>query len=200
MKATHLIAIFAAAGFALGCTPGKKVNRDASTQSQDLSGNWNDVDADLVAKEMIGDCLKSGWHSKFKEEKGKNPVVKLYRVKNKSAEQINDEYFTKQVERALLNSGNIDVVSAANEGGDLDAELKDQAKNASDESAKSAGNAEGADFVLNGSINTQNDAADGKEIRAYVTNMQLTNVSSRKKVWIGEKKIRKEINQPSASF
>jgi PBP1b-binding outer membrane lipoprotein LpoB len=183
----------------LGCDP-KGVIRDPDKQATDLSGNWNDIDADAVAKEMIGDCLKSGWHARFKAEKGKNPVIRLYRVKNKSAEQINDEYFTKQVERALLNSGGIDVVSAANEGADLAAELADQTRNASDDSVKSAGNAEGADFLLNGAINTQNDAADGKEIRAYVTTMQLTNVASRKKVWIGEKKIRKQINQASIGF
>ncbi len=204
MNANKMLILAAAATFAvLGCGGGKKVNRDTSTQSQDLSGNWNDVDADLVAKEMIGNCLKAngGWAQKFKDAHGgKNPTVKLYRVKNKSSEQINDEYFTKQFETALVNSGSVDVVAAANEGGDLDAELADQKKNASDESAKSRGNAEGADFILNGAINVQNDSAEGKEIRAYVTTMQLTDVSSRKKVWQDQKKIRKEVNQPSASF
>lgn len=195
----YALAMVAALALA-GCGPNKKVNRDTSTQSQDLSGNWNDVDADLVAKEMIGDCLKNPWASKHAQKAGKNPVVKLYPIKNKSSEQINDQYFTKQVERALLNSGNIDVVAGKGETGDLHDEQKYQSKHASDETAKSAGNEEGADFILNGWIITQNDAADGKEIRAYVTTMELIHAQTGKKVWMGEKKIRKEVAQASASF
>lgn len=176
------------------------VIRDPGKQHGDLSGNWNDTDADLVVGEMIGDCLKSGWQAKFKAEKGRNPVIKLYRVKNKSSEQINDGYFTKQIERALLNSGNIDVVAGAEEVADVHAEQGYQAKHASDETMKAAGNAEGADFILNGVINTQNDSGDGKEIRAYVTSMQLTDVATSKRVWIGEKKIRKEISRAAVEF
>jgi len=199
MKPNYLFAVIAAASF-IGCGPSKKVNRDTSTQSQDLSGNWNDVDADLVAKEMIGDCMKNPWASKFKDSKSKNPIVKLYRVKNKTSEQINDEYFTKQVETALVNSGTVDVVAGKGEVGDIREEQADQSKHASDETAKSAGNEEGCDFVLNGTINSENDSADGKTIKAYVTNMTLINVSTGRKVWQGQKKIRKEVQQASAGF
>ncbi len=164
------------------------------------SGYWNDQDADQVVRTMVPSCLsypagQPWWHWFAAAHGGRKPVVRLYRVKNHSSEQINDEYFTAQIERALLASGRMDLVATPGELVDIEAELDDQKKNASDETVKSRDNAIGADFLLGGVINTQNDLTERKDVRAYVVTMHLIEVETRKKAWIGEQKIRKQLDR-----
>ena len=76
-----------------------------------------------------------------------------------------------------------------------------QAVTASDETAKSQGNETGADFTLQTVVNSQNETdGGGKSVRAYLVNMELVNVETNEKVWIGEKKIRKVVDQASTSW
>ncbi len=180
--------------------PSTSVQRINPEAAVDLSGEWNDTDANQVAKVMIQDCLSRPWSAKFKAEKGRDPVVRLYPIKNRSSEHINDRFFTKQVEMELINSGILKVVSAWDEAQTQRFEREDQARHASDESVKSQGQETGSDFTLNGWILSQNDAVDGQEVRAYVTTMELTNTETNEKVWMKVHKIKKVISRAASEW
>jgi hypothetical protein len=187
------------------CGGSTKVTRTASgsTTGGDLSGYWNDIDAELVAKTMIEQALSSPWVSNFQEEHGgRKPVIKLRGViKRTDDRNVNEQYFTKQLERELLNSGRVRVVAAADQEDINVAERSRQAEQASDETAKTQGNEVGADFTLQTVINSQNETdGRGKSVRAYLINMELVNVETNEKVWIGEEKIRKSIEQARARW
>ena len=190
---------------AIGCGPQKTVTRTAadSAEGGDLSGYWNDVDANLVAKEMISDAMSSAWASNFQEENaGNKPVVKLMGViKRTDDRNVNTDYFAKQLERQLLNSGRVRVVAAWGQDNINVVERARQAENAGDDSVKSQGNEQGADFTLQTVVNSQNETdGGGKSIRAYLVNMELVNVETNEKVWIGEKMIRKVVEQAGSSW
>lgn len=157
----------------------------------DLSGDWNDVDADKVAAALIKDCLSFPWAEEWKVAHGRKPVVRLYPIRNKTDAYINYLYFTKQVEIALIRSGRVDVVSSKEEADVVREEKADQAKHASDESVKTQGNETGSDYILNGWILSQNDQAGNKEVRTYLTTMELTEVETQKKAWAGQQRIKK---------
>lgn len=185
---------------ALACGGPRPLTRTAasSTEGGDLSGLWNDIDANQAASAMIDDCLKSPWGPDFQDEHGgQKPVVKLMGiVKRTDDPSINTHFFAKQVERALLNSGRIRVVAAFEQEAVNVAERDRQATHASDETAKSHGNEAGADFTLQTIVNSQNEAdGAGHEVRAYLVNMELVNVETQEKVWIGEKQLRKVITR-----
>src|SRR5687768_1354915 len=101
---------------AVACGGPKKVTRTSSdsTEGGDLSGYWNDIDANQVAQEMIRDCLGRPWASDVQTQKsGTKPVVKLMGViKRTDDRNVNEQYFAKQLERELLNSGRVRVVAA----------------------------------------------------------------------------------------
>jgi PBP1b-binding outer membrane lipoprotein LpoB len=103
--------------------------------------------------------------------------------------------FIKDLERALINSGEIDFVASSLERGELRDERIDQASHSSEETAKSEGEEVGADFMLKGSINTIQDKISGKSVMFYQVNLELINIETHKKVWIGEKKIKKLIKK-----
>lgn len=206
MSRYHCIAITAVtlALLLVGCGPppgpSTSVQRVNPNAAVDLSGEWNDTDANQVAKAMIQDCLSRPWSAKFKQEKGKEPVVRLYPIRNRSSEHINWRFFSKQVEMELINSGVVKVVSAFDEAQTQRFERHDQATHASDKTVKSQGQETGSDFTLNGWIITQNDAVDGQEVRAYVTTMELTNSESNEKVWMKVHKIKKVISRAATEW
>jgi len=180
--------------------PSTQIQRTNAGAQVDLSGNWNDTDANQVAKAMIQDCFSRPWAGKFKAEKGKDPVVRLWPIRNRSSEIINTKFFTKQVEMELVNSGTVKVVASLEEANDNTAERMDQARHASDKTVKAQQNETGSDFIMNGWIVTQNDAAEGQEVRAYVVTMELTNTESNEKVWMKVHQIKKVISRAGSQW
>lgn len=158
----------------------------------DLSGHWNDADANQVADAMISDCLRNGWADKYaSSHPGQPPVVRLYPVRNRSEDHINDQFFTKQLEQSLLNSGRVKVVESFEEAGDNRGERFDQRNFSSPQTQHPEHLETGADYVLNGWVVSQNDATEGAEVRAYLVTLELSNTTTNEKVWIGTHQIKK---------
>lgn len=182
----------------VGCG-GTKVARVSSDSTMDLSGKWNDTDSRLVSEEMIKDALSQRWLYKWEAE-GKTPNVIVGKVVNKSHEHINVETFTKDIERALLNSGTVNFVASSSERGQLRQERDEQVGFASEETRSSHGAETGADFMMMGSINTIVDQEGKRSVIYYQINMELINMETNAKVWIGEKKIKKYVEKASAKL
>jgi len=182
--------------FIVGGCASTSVKRVEIDETVDLSGRWNDTDSRLVSEEMINDVMSRGWVEKFRSEnKGNAPTVIVGTVRNRSNEHINTRTFVKDLERALINSGEIEFVASSGERDEIREERKDQASHASEKTAKEEGEEIGADFMLKGSINTITDRIEGKQVRYYQVNLELIHIETNKKVWIGEKKIKKIVKQ-----
>lgn len=187
--------------FLVACAgPDKKVTRIDPNAVVDLSGRWNDTDSRLVAEEMINDCLGRPWYSNMIQQKGSLPTVVIGKVRNKSHEHINVETFIKDMERALINSGAVDFVANAELRSELRDEIASQAGNATDETRKDAGQEIGADLMLTGSLNSIIDQDGGEQVIFYQINLELVDLQSHRKVWIGDKKIKKYISRDAVKF
>ncbi|MDR3000144.1 MAG: penicillin-binding protein activator LpoB [Fibromonadaceae bacterium] len=189
------LSIFLIAAFAFtGC--GKSVKRVASDSTIDLSGNWNDTDSRLVAEEMLNDCLTKPWYQNVVNAKnGQVPVVVIGRVRNLSTEHINTSTFINDIQRVLINSGKVDFVANAEERQQLRGEIDSQTSNATDETAKERGQEVGADLMLTGTINSIVDQSGGETVKFYQVDLELTDLQSHRKLWIGNKKIKKHIEK-----
>ena len=73
------------------------------------------------------------------------------------------------------------------------AEKADQQTNASVSSMKKFGLESGADYILQGSINSIVDAHKRQKVVSYQVSLELTNIQTNEVVWIGEKKIAKYV-------
>lgn len=177
----------------VGCSP--TVTRVESDTVTDLSGNWNDTDSRLVAEEMIQDALSRSWLTRFNRDKGKAPTVIVGTVRNLSHEHINTRTFIADMERALINSGEVEFVASAKDREEVRSEIKDQDLNASEESRKQLGQEVGADFMMQGSINSIVDAISGEQARFYQVDLALIELGTNRKVWLGQKKIKKTIEK-----
>jgi uncharacterized protein (TIGR02722 family) len=180
---------------ALACGSSRKVTRLETDTVTDLSGRWNDTDSRLVAQEMISDCLSRIWLTDFLTAEGEKPVVTVGTIRNNSSEHINTETFSIDFERELLNSGKVKFVASREQRGEIRDERMDQQEYASVETARKLAQETGADFLLYGSINSITDQMEGTQVVYYQTDLELIDLESNEKAWIGTKKIKKEITQ-----
>lgn len=191
-------ALLASAILVGGCSSGKKVSRIDTSETVDLSGNWNDTDSRLVADEMIGDALSMNgsqrpWLMNFVRDKSKNPAVIVGAIRNLSDEHIATGTFVGDIERAFVNSGSVRVVAKREEREGVRDERQDQQANASLETMKEFGMELGADYMLIGEINKIVDQEGKEKVAYYQVDMTLTDMQSNEKVWMGQKKIKKYI-------
>ncbi|MFH1686376.1 MAG: penicillin-binding protein activator LpoB [bacterium] len=180
---------------ALGCGGGKTVTRLETDSQTDLSGQWNDTDSRLVAQEMISDCVSRPWLTEFAAATGGKPVVTIGTVHNETSEHINMGTFLSDFERELINAGSVRFVASKESRSEIREERQEQQEFASRETAKRMREETGADFILQGAVKTITDQEGGKRVTFYQTDLELINIESMEKVWIGSKKIKKGISQ-----
>jgi uncharacterized protein (TIGR02722 family) len=174
-----------------------RVERIDVDETRDLSGEWNDTDSRLVSEEMMRDVLARPWLDSFINEKGNLPAVIVGEVRNLSHEHINVGTFIGDIERELINSGGVQFVASKSERGEIREERKDQELNASAETTKRMGEELGADFMLTGVINTILDTEGKEQVRYYQVDLSLISLADNRKVWVGQKKIKKFVKKNS---
>ncbi len=188
---SKIIGLVALALIIVSCS--KTVTRVSPDQQIDLSGRWNDTDSKLVAEEMINDVLNRPWRENFSTAEGRKPVVIVGIVQNKSSEHIESETFIKDLEREFINSGTIRVVQNSLFREKMREERADQNEFASPETQSKWGRELGADFMLFGVITSITDSYKKEKVVSYKVNLELANLETNEKVWIGDKEIKKYI-------
>lgn len=181
-----------------GCAT--EVTRMDAGEVKDLSGAWNDTDSQQVSEEMIRDVLDRPWFGEFTREKNRQPAVIVGEVSNLSHEHINVNTFVADMERALINSGKVQFVASSTERQEIRGERKDQDLNASEATRKAMGLEKGADFMLKGTINTIIDASGKTQLRYYQVDLTLISMADNRKVWVGQKKIKKLVERSNLRF
>jgi len=143
--------------------------------SRDRSGGWSDT-----AEAMVKEALKQPWPRRFTQMMGRTPVVSVGTIVNRTHEQLNTQIFVKDLERALANSGQVQFVA--------DAEQRQEGR---PDQEKAVGQGGGADFMLQGVINTLEDARDSTQAGFYQVELELVDLASNVQIWQGQRKIKK---------
>jgi uncharacterized protein (TIGR02722 family) len=195
MKFNKLLTVAAiAASGMLIASCSRQVTRVSTDETIDVSGGWNNSDSRMAADELTGKILGANWINTHQEEhQGKKPVVIVGFVQNKSHEHIDAETFLKDIESSFIQTQRVRLVQGGKKREELRAEKEDQQTNATVSSMKKFGLENGADYILQGSINSIVDAHKRQKVVYYQVNLELTNIQTNEVVWIGEKKIAKYV-------
>jgi hypothetical protein len=194
MKTTTIkLALALALGLTLSnCKSTPHVQRVSEDSVTDLSGRWNETDSRLTAEEITAELMEHSWYSTYaSENSGKKPVIIVGMITNKSHEHIPAETFSKDIEKEIINSGRMKLVQAGHMREEVRAERADQQNHASQSTMKKFGLENGADFMLQGTINSIVDQQGKEKTIYYQIDLELTNIQTNDKVWIGDKKIKK---------
>ena len=178
-----------------GCAT--QVTRIEPNKVTDLSGGWNDTDARLVAEEMIKDCLAGRWVDEFNRANGRAPVVIVGAVKNRTFEHINPAVFIADMERALTDSGKVTFVASRDDREEVRSERADQqAGNTKAATISPKGLETGADFMVQGNIESIKDEVKGKYAVFTQVTLELVDLKTNQKRWIGQKETKKIVEHP----
>ncbi len=194
MKRIHVIlsTVLVTSFFFSSCH--RQVTRVDNTEVTDLSGRWNDTDSRQVSAEMITSCLTGPWLTNFYQAKGGNkPVVIAGMVTNKSHEHIEAEPFIKDLEKSFITSQKVKIVQGGAKREEVRGERADQQNNSSASTMKKWGLEIGADYMLQGTINSFVDSYKNKKYVLYKVDLELTDIQTNEVVWIGDKEIKKYI-------
>ncbi len=174
----------------------RKVSRVDVDEQIDLSGKWNDTDARLTAEKMTKQMTSEQWLADFLQANGGNkPVMIVGFVKNNTHEHIESEPFIKDIERELILQQKVRIVQGGEKREQIRLERADQQENSSVSTMKKFGLEIGADFMLQGSINSIVDQINKKRVVLFQVNLELTNIQTNEIVWIGQEKIKKFIKR-----
>jgi penicillin-binding protein activator len=175
-------------------TKKRTVERVNPDEQIDLSGRWNDTDSKMAADALTEQVLSERWVSEFQQaHQGNRPVVIVGLVKNKSHEHIDAETFIKDIEKAIIRNGSVRLVQAGDKREELRGERADQQDFASAATTKKWGQELGADFMMQGTINSIVDSYQSEKVVYYQIDLELTNLETNEIVWMGDKKIKKYV-------
>lgn len=183
--------------FALGLAAcgGRTVQRIDTNTQVDLSGRWNDTDSQLVSQEMISNVLTAPWLTRWMAANTDRPTVIVGYVKNNTDEFIPAELFTKDMEEAFINDGRVRLVASSSEREQIRGERADQQDFSSPETVKAFGRELGADYMLTGTMNKLEDREGGESVVFYQVNLELTDIETNERVWVGSKRHKKFIER-----
>ncbi len=194
----HSLSMIAIVLLMVGCG-GREVTRTDPDMVTDLSGYWNETDAHMVADSIVDQCLDGRWLTEFvtvdltRGERAPQPVVVVGSIFNESSEHINTDLFMNEIERALLESGEVKIAAGGASRGEVRAERSDQSIFSSPETAAEFGREIGADFVMTGNIGSIVDEEDNTRSIYYQISIELIDVETALKAWMGSLEIKKII-------
>lgn len=178
--------------FLFSCS--RQVARIDPGVSMDLSGRWNDTDSRTIAESMTNELLASeAFLATTRKEGGKKPAIIVGWVLNKTSEHIDSDNFIKKIELTIFNSGLADLVESETFRDKLRLERAQQQDFASSETASQWGMEVGADLMLFGEMTSETDVYNNKRVVNYIVTLFLTDIETNKRVWYGQKEIKKFI-------
>lgn len=177
-----------------GCEKSQRISRVDPSEVLDYQVKFDEDDAREVANAMIADALSRPWIDNWlAENNGKRPTIIVGDVLNNTSDYIDSGLFTVAFERDLLNSGRVAIVASSSER----TQVRDERQQGQDwsrpDTVKRMAYELGADMMLIGRIAENREIHRNKKrnIRYYQVALELIDVESNQKVWIGLHEIEK---------
>ena len=190
---TLLVLLVTFAAGAGGCATQRIVERADPREVLDYQARFDEDDAREVSAHLIVDALHRPWLDEWQAAHGARPVVIVGDVANDTSDYIETRLITKALERELLNFGRVVLVAAADERDQLRAERRQIQDLSRPHTLKRMAYELGADMMLIGWIgeNVEVSRNRARRIHYYQVSLELLEVESNRKAWIGTHEIEK---------
>lgn len=161
-----------------------------------LTDKWSESDMQAAVRDLVASATSHPAISNAKRP----PIVMVTRLQNKTSEHIDTQSITDMFQVELMRSGKVTFVDkAARE--DISEEYDYQgAGNVSRETQKSKGGQVGADFIMNGRLDSIVQEAGKEKTIYYKLTMNLTNLKTGLIQWTDHKQLRKQYQKKSVGL
>ena len=193
------MAAAAASCFVLaGCGPKAFVKGqydDVNTENN-LNDSWSETDMQKVVADLVAGMSQSHAIANAKRP----PIVMVTGLQNKTNEHIDTQNIMDMVRVDLQRGGRVAFVDKEARGDVADEYNYQNSGMVSEESKKGPGGQVGADFIVNGRLDSIVQQVGKDETIYYKVTLNLTNLKSNLVVWSDYKQLRKKYRKRSVGL
>ncbi len=197
LVATVCIIVAAITMAACGPKAFKKGDYDSDIERANLlNDKWSESDMQKVVKDLVASLSQHPSIAKAKTP----PLVMVTQLQNKTSEHIDTQSVMDMVRVELMNTGKVLFVDKEARD-DIKDEYKYQESGmVSQGTRKGPGKQEGADFILNGRLDSIVQEVGKDKTVYYKVTLNLTSLERNVIVWSGYKQIRKIYKKKSVGL
>jgi uncharacterized protein (TIGR02722 family) len=153
-----------------------------------LNDRWSESDMKQAVKDLVASAVS---HPAIANAK-RPPIVMVTRLQNKTSEHIDTQSITDMFQVELMRTGKVTFVDKAAREDMADEYAYEDSGAVSRETKKGKGGQVGADFIMNGRLDSIVQEAGKDKTVYYKLTMNLTNLKTGLIQWTDHKQIRKE--------
>lgn len=156
-----------------------------------MNDQWSETDMQVVVKDLVTSLVQ---HQSISAAK-KMPILMVTNLQNKTSEHIDTQSIMDMVRIELTNSGKVAFVDKEARG-DVSNEYDYQNSGMmTADSKKGAGAQIGADYIVNGRIDSIVQEVGKDKTVYYKISLNLTNLKTNLITWTNQKQIRKSFKK-----
>ena len=194
----EIIFILLAVSYLTACGPKAFVKGDYDDVEREnlLNDQWSETDMQVAVKSMVGSMVA---HPSIANARTV-PVVIVTNLQNKTSEHIDTQSIMDMVRVDLTNSGKVQFVDKEARGDIADEYDYQNSGTTSEETKKSTGGQIGADFIINGRLDSIVQEVGKEKTVYYKLTLNLTNLKTGVIAWTNYKQIRKTFKKKSVGL
>ena len=169
------------------CAPTSETVKDKSIP--ELKLNWNEKDSESISDTLILSSLGAEWNEKF--PKSKKPIIVVGNIEDKSEDNIDVSLLAKNLERSLINSGEVSFIASKEKREMIRADRKNFEDFADNDKFIKYMKPLKADFFMSGTIISQVDSSVAPIRKKYELNVNIIYTKNASVVWEGVQSITK---------
>lgn len=174
----------------VSCGPSGFVRGDYDTdvnRTNLLTDQWSESDMQNAVRDLVASATK---HPAIAAAQ-RPPVVMVTKLQNKTSEHIDTQSITDMISTELMRNGKVSFVDKAAREDIADEYAYQDSGTVSRETQKTKGGQIGADFILNGRLDSIVQEAGRDKSVYYKITLNMTNLKTGIIVWSDYKQIRK---------
>lgn len=161
-----------------------------------MNDQWSETDMQNVVKDLVASMTNNKVIANAKTP----PVVMVTQLQNKTSEHIDTQSIMDMVRVELMQGGKVAFIDKEARQDIADEYNYQNSGNVSDETKKGPGGQIGADFIINGRIDSIVQEVGKDKTVYYKITLNLTNLKSSMIVWSDHKQIRKAFKKKTVGL
>lgn len=198
MKSNLLVSLSLICFLSIGCGPKAfvKGQYDDTTKENLLDDQWSETDMQVAVKAMVQSLVNTPSIVNAKS----TPVLMVTNLQNKTSEHIDTQSVMDMVRVELSQSGRVAFIDKEARQ-DISNEYEYQNSGVvSEETKKGPGGQIGADFIVNGRLDSIVKEVGKDKTVYYKLTLNMTNLKTSMITWTNQKEIRKTFKKKSVGL
>jgi hypothetical protein len=193
MRSLFVIALVSSTLFLQGCGTRQftKGSYDDVSNENLLDDLWSETDMQKAVNELVSSLLQNRTIAEAKRP----PLVMVTKLQNKTAEVIDGQNIMDMVKVDLMSSGKVRFLDKEARQDIADEYEYQNSGMVSSDTKKGPGGQSGADYIINGRLDSIVKEVGKEKTVYYKLTLMLTNLKTSEHEWASQKEIRKKFKK-----